>query len=42
MASRLRELIVRRMPGVRISGEVECDEVYVEAGHKGYPTAVEK
>jgi hypothetical protein len=27
---------------VRLSGEVECDEVYVVAGHKGHPAAVEK
>ena len=34
MASPLREGIVRRQR------EVECDEVYVVAGHKGHPLAV--
>jgi hypothetical protein len=42
MASRLREGIVRRKPEVVLSGEVECDEVYVVAGHKGNPEAVRK
>jgi transposase-like protein len=27
---------------VTLSGEVECDEAYVVAGHKGYPEAVKK
>ena len=42
MASRLREGIVERKPEVRLSGEVECDEVYVVVGHKGHPAAVAK
>ena len=42
MASPLREGIVERKPDVELSGEVECDEVYVVAGHKGHPTAVAK
>ena len=42
MASQLREGIVRRKPQVKLSGEVECDEVYVVAGHKGHPEAVAK
>ena len=42
MASQLREGIVERKPEVRLSGEVECDEVYVVAGHKGHPAAVAK
>jgi transposase-like protein len=42
MASQLREGIVRRKPEVTPSGEVECDEVYVVAGHKGHPAAVAK
>ena len=42
MASQLREGIVQRKPEVTLSGEVECDEVYVVAGHKGYPEAVRK
>jgi transposase-like protein len=42
MTSRLREGIVQRKPEVVLSGEVECDEVYVVAGHKGHPEAVRK
>jgi hypothetical protein len=42
MASRLREGIVERKPEVQLSGAVECDEVYVVAGHKGHPAAVRK
>jgi hypothetical protein len=42
MTSELREGIVRRKPEVKLSGEVECDELYVVAGHKGHPEAVAK
>ena len=42
IASRLREGIVERKPEVQLSGEVECDEVDVVAGHKGHPEAVRK
>ena len=42
MTSQLREGIVERTPEVTLSGEVECDEVYVTAGHKGHPEAVKK
>ena len=42
MTSRLREGIVQRKPEVTLGGEVECDEVYVVAGHKGHPEAVAK
>ncbi len=42
MTTRLREGIVQRRPAVVLSGEVECDEVYVVAGHKGHPEAVLK
>jgi len=42
MASQLREGIVERKPEVTLSGAVECDEVYVVAGHKGHPEAVKK
>jgi len=42
MTSRLREGIVERRPDVTLSGEVECDEVYVVAGHKGHPEMVRK
>jgi transposase-like protein len=42
MAALLREGVVQRKPEVKLSGEVECDEVYVVAGHKGHPEAVRK
>lgn len=42
MATHLREGLGARMPPVVLSGEVEIDEVYVVAGHKGNPAAVEK
>jgi transposase-like protein len=40
MTSQLRKGIVERKPEIRLDGEVECDEVYVVAGHKGHPEAV--
>lgn len=42
MATQLREGVVQRKPETALSGEVECDEVYVVAGHKGNPEAVRK
>ena len=42
MATQLRAGIVAKQPAVVLSGEVECDEVYVVAGHKGHPEAVKK
>lgn len=42
MTSQLREGIVAKKPEPLLEGEVECDEVYVVAGHKGHPEAVEK
>jgi len=42
MTRQLREGIVKNKPAVSLSGEVECDEVYVTAGHKGNPEAVRK
>src|SRR5262245_28535927 len=42
MTSQLRQGIVQRKPEVVLSGEVECDEAYVVAGHKGHPEAVRK
>jgi len=42
MVQQLRQGIVERRPPVVLSGEVECDEVYVVAGHKGHPEAVKK
>jgi hypothetical protein len=38
----LRQGIVDRTPPETLSGEVECDEVDVTAGHKGRPEAVKK
>jgi hypothetical protein len=31
-----------RVPPARLAGEVEIDEVYIVAGHKGQPAAVAK
>lgn len=42
MATQLREGIVEAKPEVQLSGEVEFDEVYITAGHKGNPAAVSK
>jgi transposase-like protein len=42
MVQQLRQGIVDRRPPVVLSGAVECDEVYVVAGHKGHPEAVKK
>jgi transposase-like protein len=42
MTSELRQAIVERRPEVELSGEVEFDEVYVTAGHKGNSAAVKK
>ena len=33
---------MRHKPQVKLGGEVECDEVYVVAWHKGHPEAVAK
>ena len=42
MTRQLRQGVVVRKPKVKLGGEVECDEVYVVAGHKGHPEAVKK
>ena len=42
MTSQLRQGIVDKRPEVQLSGEVEFDEVYITAGHKGNPAAVKK
>jgi len=42
MTAQLRQGIVDRKPKVQLSGDVECDEVYVTTGHKGNPEAVRK
>ena len=42
MTEQLRNGLVAKAPEVSLSGEVEVDEVYVVAGHKGQPAAVAK
>ena len=42
MTKQLRRGLVAEAPPVRLEGEVEIDEVYVVAGHKGQPAAVAK
>lgn len=42
MTTQLRQAIVEKKPEVQLSGTVECDEVYITAGHKGHPEAVQK
>lgn len=42
MTQQLREAVDKKRPDVSLEGEVECDEVYVVAGHKGHPDAVNK
>ena len=42
MTEQLRAGIVASQPMPMLSGEVECDEVYVVAGHKGHPDAVKR
>jgi transposase-like protein len=42
MTTTLRNGIVAQEGTIEISGTVECDEVYVVAGHKGHPESVKK
>jgi transposase-like protein len=42
MTEQLRHGLAARIPAARLEGEVEIDEVYVVAGHKGQPAAVAK
>jgi hypothetical protein len=42
MTEQLRRGLAAKAPPVRLAGEVEIDEVYVVAGHKGQPAAVAK
>ena len=42
MTEQLRSGLLAKTPAVRLEGEVEIDEVYVVAGHKGQPAAVAK
>lgn len=42
MARQFRDGVITLKPEVGLKGNVECDEVYVVAGHKGHPDAVKK
>lgn len=42
MAEVLRTGVIDKKSETTLSGEVECDEVYVVAGHKGQPEEVKK
>ncbi len=42
MTEQLRRGLVAKTPEVTLKGEVEIDEVYVVAGHKGQPEEVAK
>src|ERR687883_1507326 len=42
MTEQLRRGLAAKIPAARLEGEVEIDEVYVVAGHKGQPAAVAK
>ncbi len=42
MTEHLRRGLVAKAPEVTLEGEVEIDEVYVVAGHKGQPEQVAK
>ena len=42
MTEQLRRGLVAKVPTTRLDGEVEIDEIYVVAGHKGQPAAVAK
>jgi transposase-like protein len=42
MAEQLRHGLAAKLPAATLEGEVEIDEVYVVAGHKGRPKAVAK
>lgn len=42
MTSQLRDGLTAKAPKIELSGKVEADEVYVVAGHKGNPDAVQK
>ena len=39
MTERRRYGLAAKLPPARLEGEVEIDEVYVVAGHKGQPAA---
>ena len=41
MTTYLRQMVYDRRSPVQLEGEAEFDEVYLVAGHKGYPTIVQ-
>jgi hypothetical protein len=42
MTEHLRHGLAARIPPAKLTGDVEIDEVYVVAGHKGQPAEVVK
>jgi len=42
MTRALRAGVIAKKPSIQLGGEVECDEVYIVAGHKGNPEAVKQ
>ena len=42
MTEQLRKAVHEKKPEVTLSGEAECNEVYVVAGHKRQPEKVKK
>ena len=42
MTEHLRQGLTAKLPSERLEGEIEIDEVYVVAGHKGHPAEVAK
>jgi transposase-like protein len=42
MTTQVRQGIIAQQPSSTLSGEGECDEVYIVAGHKGQPDEVAK
>jgi transposase-like protein len=42
MTAQLRSGVVALKPEPQLAGTVECDEVYIVAGHKGHPEAGKK
>ena len=42
MTEHLRQGLLARTPAAKLQGEVEADEVYIVAGHKGQPAEGEK
>ena len=42
MTTHLRQGLVDQQEPAGLDGAVECDEVYLVAGHKGHPAAVKK